>query len=538
MSKQVKFGSEARAEIQKGVNIVADAVKATLGPRGRHAAIERAYGSPLVTKDGVSVARSIELKDPLMNMGAMLIKTAASATNSMAGDGTTTATVLSQAIFNEGLKMIAAGHNPVLIKRGLDLGLKEVSDFLKFLSKGIEEEETLKHVATISTNNDYALGSMIGEVVSAVGEDGVISIEESTGGTTSVSYTEGLQIDKGWLSPVFVTNVEKLSCEFNDVFIVLYDDKLQSSSEFLNLIQDSHQLGKPLFIIARDVEGEALATLVLNKQKANLMCCAIKAPGFGDVRRDMLEDIAQVVGGKVFDNSNQRALKDFKLEDLGRARRIVCSRNSTIIVDGQGKKENIEMRIRMIKTQMEDKTAFEHQNATLRSRLSKLAGGAAVIKIGGSTEGEMRERKDRVEDSLNAVRAAIEMGIVPGGGSALLQASKRIDDFIKSQPLGTLMAEELVGLNILKAALKEPFFQIMRNSGFEHFGPMEKIISTGGFSGFDALRGEFILDMLDRGIIDPTKVVLKGIENAVSAAGTLLTTEVCVYRDMSDLEVE
>jgi chaperonin GroEL len=538
MSKQVKFGSEARAEIQKGVNIVADAVKATLGPRGRHAAIERAYGSPLVTKDGVSVARSIELKDPLMNMGAMLIKTAASATNSMAGDGTTTATVLSQAIFNEGLKMIAAGHNPVLIKRGLDLGLKEVSDFLKFLSKGIEEEETLKHVATISTNNDSALGSMIGEVVSAVGEDGVISIEESTGGTTSVSYTEGLQIDKGWLSPVFVTNVEKLSCEFNDVFIVLYDDKLQSSSDFLNLIQDSHQLGKPLFIIARDVEGEALATLVLNKQKANLMCCAIKAPGFGDVRRDMLEDIAQVVGGTVFDNSNQRALKDVKLEDLGRARRIVCSRNSTIIVDGQGKKENIEMRIRMIKTQMEDKTAFEHQNATLRSRLSKLAGGAAVIKIGGSTEGEMRERKDRVEDSLNAVRAAIEMGIVPGGGSALLQASKRIDDFIKSQPLGTLMAEELVGLNILKAALKEPFFQIMRNSGFEHFGPMEKIISTGGFSGFDALRGEFILDMLDRGIIDPTKVVLKGIENAVSAAGTLLTTEVCVYRDMSDLEVE
>jgi len=537
-SKEVKCGTEARAEIQKGVNIVADAVKVTLGPRGRHAALERGYGPPVITKDGVSVARAIELKDPLQNMGAMLIKTAASATNSMAGDGTTTATVLSQSIFNEGLKMVAAGHNPVLIKRGLDLGLAQVVSFLSTLSRNIDSEETLKHVATISTNNDSALGSMIGEVVSNVGEDGVISIEESTGGQTQITYTEGLQISKGWLSSAFITNAEKLSCEFEGAYIVLYDDKLTSSAEFLEIIQKAHANGKPLFIIAREVEGEALATLVLNRQKANLICCAIKAPGFGDVRRDMLEDIAAVVGGKVFDNSNGRALRDAELEDLGRARRILCNRNTTLIVDGGGGKESIEMRTRMIKSQMVDPTLFDHQKSSLKDRLSKLSGGAAVFRVGGSTEGEMRERKDRVEDSLNAVRAAIEMGIVPGGGSALLQASKVVGDFIQSQPAGSLLVEEIAGLNILRSALREPFFQIMKNAGFDHHGPQEKILSAGGFSGFDALHGEFITDMLERGIIDPVKVVRKGVENAVSASGTLLTTEVCVYRDVTDLMEE
>jgi chaperonin GroEL len=537
-SKEVKFGTEARAEIQKGVNIVADAVKVTLGPRGRHAALERGYGPPVITKDGVSVARAIELKDPLQNMGAMLIKTAASATNSMAGDGTTTATVLSQSIFNEGLKMVAAGHNPVLIKRGLDLGLAQVVSFLSTLSRNIDSEETLKHVATISTNNDSVLGSMIGEVVSNVGEDGVISIEESTGGQTQITYTEGLQVSKGWLSSAFVTNAEKLSCEFEGAYVVLYDDKLTSSAEFLEIIQKAHANGKPLFIIAREVEGEALATLVLNRQKANLICCAIKAPGFGDVRRDMLEDIAAVVGGKVFDNSNGRALRDAELEDLGRARRILCNRNTTLIVDGGGGKESIEMRTRMIKSQMVDPTLFDHQKSSLKDRLSKLSGGAAVFRVGGSTEGEMRERKDRVEDSLNAVRAAIEMGIVPGGGSALLQASKVVGDFIQSQPAGSLLVEEIAGLNILRSALREPFFQIMKNAGFDHHGPQEKILSAGGFSGFDALHGEFIPDMLERGIIDPVKVVRKGVENAVSASGTLLTTEVCVYRDVTDLMEE
>ena len=535
MSKEVRFGTEARTEIQKGVNIVADAVRATLGPRGRHAAIEREYGPPLVTKDGVSVARAISLKDPLHNMGAMLIKTAASATNNMAGDGTTTATVLSQAIFNEGLRMVTAGHNPVLIKRGLDLGLKEVIEFITSLSRSIDSEETLKHVATISTNNDSILGSLVGEVISSVGEDGVVSIEESTGGNTSVSYTEGLQISKGWVAPIFVTNPEKLTCELDGAYIVLYDDKLTSSSEFLGLIQAAHKSGKPLFIIARDIEGEALATLVLNKQKANLRVCAIKAPGFGDVRRDILEDIAQVVGTKVWDNSNGKALNEVTLEDLGMARRIVCGRNSTIIVDGEGRKEGIAMRIALIKSQIADPSLYDTQKGTLKERLSRLSGGAAVIRVGGATEGEMRERKDRIEDSINAVRAAIEMGIVPGGGSALLQASMHLGKFIEKQSPQSLLPEEVAGLIILKNALKEPFIQIMKNAGFEHFGPQEKILSQGGFSGYDALKGVFVEDMLQMGIIDPLKVVKIGVENAVSASGTLLTTEVCVFGDRTEL---
>jgi chaperonin GroEL len=534
-SKEVKFGAEARAEIQKGVNIVADAVKVTLGPRGRHAALERGYGPPLVTKDGVSVARSIELKDPLQNMGASLIKAAASATNSTAGDGTTTATVLAQSIFNEGLKLIAAGNNPVLIKRGLDIGLSKVVSFLNDLSNVIDSEETLKHVATISTNNDVELGTMIGEIVSNVGEDGVISVEESTGGQNQVTYTEGLQIGKGYLAQAFVTNQEKMISDFEDAYIVLYDDKLTTSSEFLEIIQKAHAKGKPLFIVAREVEGEALATLILNRERANLICCAIKAPGFGDIRRDILEDIAAVVGGKVFDNSNGRALRDAELEELGRARKVVCSRNNTLIIDGGGSKDSINYRVNLLKSQMSDPTLFGHQKSTLKERLSKLSGGAAVFRVGGSTESEMRERKDRVEDALNAVRAAIEMGVVPGGGSALLQASKVIGDFIQSSPAGSLLVEEIAGLNIMRNALKEPFIQIMRNAGFEHHGPQERILSTGGFAGFDALRGEFIPDMMERGIIDPVKVVRKGVENAVSAAGTLLTTEVCVFRDVSDL---
>ena len=534
-SKEVKFGAEARAEIQKGVNIVADAVKVTLGPRGRHAALERGYGPPLITKDGVSVARSIELKDPLQNMGASLIKAAASATNSTAGDGTTTATVLAQSIFNEGLKLIAAGNNPVLIKRGLDIGLAKVIAFLNDLSNVIDSEETLKHVATISTNNDVELGTMIGEIVSNVGEDGVISVEESTGGQNQVTYTEGLQIGKGYLAQAFVTNQEKMISDFEDAYIVLYDDKLTTSSEFLEIIQKAHAKGKPLFIVAREVEGEALATLILNRERANLICCAIKAPGFGDVRRDMLEDIAAVVGGKVFDNSNGRALRDAELEELGRARKVICSRNNTLIIDGGGSKDSINYRVNLLKSQMSDSTLFGHQKSTLKERLSKLSGGAAVFRVGGSTESEMRERKDRVEDALNAVRAAIEMGVVPGGGSALLQASKVIADFIQLSPVGSLLVEEIAGLNIMRNALKEPFIQIMRNAGFEHHGPQERILSTGGFAGFDALRGEFIPDMMERGIIDPVKVVRKGVENAVSAAGTLLTTEVCVFRDVSDV---
>lgn len=536
-AKEVKFGSDARAEIQKGVNILADSVKVTLGPRGRHAAIERGYGPPLITKDGVTVARSIELKDRLQNMGASLIKSVASSTNSVAGDGTTTATVLAQAIFNEGLKMVAAGHNPVLLKRGLDIGLAKVIRFLNEKAKAIDSEDTLCHVAKISTNNDSELGNLIGEVVSTVGENGVISVEEAPGGQNQIVYTEGLQIQKGWLSPTFVTNIEKMTCEFEDAYIVLYDDKLTNSSEFLNLLQEAHADGKPLLIVAREVEGEALATLVLNREKANLRCCAIKSPGFGDVRRDMLDDIAAIVGGKVFDNGSGRALRDVTLKDLGRARKIVCSRSSTIMIDGGGTKDSVNARISLLKRQIDDETIFEHNKATMKDRLSKLAGGAAIFKVGGSTESEMRERKDRVEDALNAVRAAIEMGVLPGGGSALLQSSKVIQDFIGSDDTKQLIPEEIAGLNILKNALREPFLQIMKNGGQDYHSFQEQILKHGEFSGVDALHGVFVEDMLEKGIIDPLKVVRKGIENAVSASGTLLTTEVCVYLDDSAIEL-
>lgn len=534
-SKEVSFGSDARSEIQKGVNILADAVKSTLGPRGRHAAIERINGSPLITKDGVTVAKSITLKDPLQNMGSQLIKTVASATNFYAGDGTTTATVLAQSIFNEGLKMVSAGHNPVLIKRGLDLALGETIKFLESMAKPIDNEKTLFHVATISTNNDEELGRTIGEIVTNVGEDGVISVEDGTGGKTSVTYTDGLQLGRGFVSPAFVLNLEKMNCEMEDPYIIMYDDKLSTSQDFLELVVKVHQSGKPFLLIAKDVEGEALATLVLNRERANLICCAVKAPGFGDTRRDCLEDIAAVVGGKVFDNKSGRALKDVELDQLGRARKVVVTRNNCLIIDGGGNKERTKQRIALIKDHMADSALFDHQKGSLKERLARLAGGAAVFRVGGSTESEMRERKDRVEDALNAVRAAIEMGVLPGGGSALLQASENLlNNVLSTKKVSDLLPEEIAGINILKNALKEPFLQIMKNGGFDQYRFQSEILAKKGFVGFDALRGEFVSDMLERGIIDPLKVVKKGVENAVSASGTLLTTEVCIFRDMSD----
>jgi chaperonin GroEL len=536
MFKEVKFGAEARSEIQVGVNILANAVKATLGPRGRHAAIERDFGPPLITKDGVTVAKSINLKEPVRDMGAQLIKTVASATNSAAGDGTTTATVLAQSIFNEGIKMIAAGHNPVLLKRGMDIGLSRVISFLDQLARPINDEESLKSVATISTNNDQELGSLVGEVVSTVGEDGVISVEDSTGGLTQVTYTEGIQLARGFISPAFVLNLEKMNCELENPLVILYDDKISSSQDFLSIIQKIHGAGRPFLIVARDVEGEALATLVLNRQKAGLICCAIKAPGFGDTRRDMLEDLAVLLGGRVFDNQGGQALKNVELEDLGRARRVVVTRNGTTIIDGAGSRQSIQARVSALKEQLNSRELFDVQASSVKERISKLSGGAAIFRVGGATESEMRERKDRVEDALNAVRAAIEMGIVPGGGSALIQASDALSAFISSGEVNKLLPEELAGLKILRDALKEPFKQIMSNAGFEHFEAQQKIRESGGFCGFDALQGEFVQDMMERGIIDPVKVVKMGVQHAVSAVGTLLTTEVCVFQDLTEVE--
>lgn len=534
MYKEVKLGNEARVEIQVGVNILANAVKATLGPRGRHAAIEREYGPPLITKDGVTVARSINLKEPVRNMGAQLVKSVASATNATAGDGTTTATVLAQAIFNEGMKMVSTGSNPVLIKRGLDAGLQIVLNHLSDIALPVSDEDVLKNIAKISTNNDTILGNLIGEVVSKVGEDGVISVEDSTGGKTSVTYAEGIQLARGHISNSIILNPEKMSSELENAYVILYDDKLTSSTEFLQLIVDIHSTGKPFLIVARDIEGEALATLALNRQKANLLCAAIKAPGFGDTRRDMLEDLAILVGGKVFDNSTGKALNNVNIEDLGFARRIVVTRNSTTIIDGKGKRETIQARVDSLRSMLA--SSFDVQQSALKERISKLSGGAAIFKVGGSTESEMRERKDRVEDALNAVKAAIEGGIVPGGGSALLQASEKLTLFMKTKEYEDLMPEEKAGVAVLRSALKEPFKQILTNAGFEYHEFLTRIITEKGFSGYDALRGEYVSDMLSRGIIDPVKVVKMGVTNAVSACGTLLTTEVCVFDDLSVLE--
>lgn len=533
-SKEVKFGAEARSEIQKGLNIGADAVKVSLGPRGRNAAIERPGGMPLITKDGISILRSISLKDPLQNMGISLLKSAAATTNAQCGDGSTSVTVLTQAIYNEGLKLLASNYNPVLLKRGLDLGLAQVIPFITNLSRKVDSESILKSIATISTNNDAELGNMIGEVISNVGESGLVSIEDGTGFQTSISYSEGMQVMKGYTTSAFVTNLEKMSCEFEDCYVIMYDDKLSKTEDFMDIIVKIHKTGKPFLVIARDIDGDALATLILNREKIGLRSCAIKSPGFGDVRLEMLEDIAAVCGGKVFTNQNKRALRDAELEDLGIVRKVMVGRNSTVLIDGGGSREKIDARIALIKAQMTESSSFNDQKATMKERLSKLSGGAAIIRVGGATESEMREKKDRVEDAVNSVRSAVESGYLPGGGSALLQASKMISDYIVSQKDSNLLVEEIAGLNILKQALKEPFLQIMRNAGFEHYAAQEQILSAGGFAGYDALHGVFCPDMMLAGIIDPTKTVMKGIENSVSAASTLLTTEVAIFRDVSE----
>lgn len=533
-SKEVKFGSDARLKIQEGLNIGADSVKVSLGPRGRNAVIERPGGTPLITKDGISILRSISLKDPLQNIGISLLKSAASTTNAQCGDGSTSVTVLTQAIYNEGLKLLASNYNPVLLKRGLDLGLAQVIPFITNLSRKVDSESILKSIATISTNNDAELGNMIGEVISNVGESGLVSIEDGTGFQTSISYSEGMQVMKGYTTPAFVTNLEKMSCEFEDCYVIMYDDKLSKTEDFMDIIVKIHKTGKPFLVIARDIDGDALATLILNREKIGLRSCAIKSPGFGDVRLEMLEDIAAVCGGKVFTNQNKRALRDAELEDLGIVRKVMVGRNSTVLIDGGGSREKIDARIALIKAQMTESSSFNDQKATMKERLSKLAGGAAIIRVGGATESEMREKKDRVEDAVNSVRSAVESGYLPGGGSALLQASKMISDYIVSQKDSNLLVEEIAGLNILKQALKEPFLQIMRNAGFEHYAAQEQILFNGGFSGYDALHGVFCPDMMLSGIIDPAKTVLKGIENAVSASSTLLTTEVAIFRDVSE----
>ena len=532
MSKEVRFSSEARQGLQEGLDILANAVKATLGPRGRHAAIERRFGPPLITKDGVTVARSISLGDRVQNMGAELVKSVASATNSAAGDGTTTATVLAQAIYTEGSKMVAAGHNPVLIKRGIDRAVEVVVSKLNEISQSVESEDLINSVAIISANNDEKLGALIGSVVSTVGNDGMISVEEATGLDTSVSYTEGVNFDRGYITPTFSTNMEKLTCEMDNPYVLVYDGRISATSEILPILEAISEQGRSLLVIAQTVENEALQTLVLNKARGALVSCAVRAPGFGDIRKDMLEDIATVCGGNLFTSEVNNSLRNMTIEDLGQARRVVVSRSGTSVIDGMGSEDAVSERVRRIKAQLgQPLESFEY--AALKQRLSSLSGAVAVLSVGGLSETEVKEKKDRVEDAINAVKAAIEEGIVPGGGASLLHCVKDLTSLKKE----SMMTEELIGVDVVLRAIKAPFKQVLVNSGEEHHSYMEKIISSKNkLCGFDALKGSFVSNMIEGGIIDPVKVVRSAIQNAASASGTLLTTEVTVCNTEDEKE--
>jgi len=534
MGKEVKFNADARNSLQQGLDILANAVKVTLGPKGRHAAIERQYGPPLVTKDGVTVAKSIDLDDRIQNMGAQLIKAVASATNTVAGDGTTTATVLAQAIYTEGAKLVAAGHNPVLIKRGIDKATNIVVTRLKEISLPVSDDDMIKNVAVISANNDRDLGDLIGEVVTSVGNNGSISVEDATGTETRIVYSEGMNIERGYVNPTFVTNFEKMTVEYDNPYILMYDGKLSSSREFLGVLEKVSGTGKPLLVIAREVDGEALQTMIVNKARKALISCAIKAPGFGETRREMLEDIATICGGRMYTAEESEELKHCDLPQLGRARRIVVGRNNTTIIDGGGQSEKVSERVESLKVQMTDHTLSDYQLAIIRSRLATLTGSIAVVKVGGISESEMKERKDRVEDAINAVRAAIDEGIVSGGGSSLLHC---VGALRKSRTSLTLSPEESAGFEIIERAIKAPFMQIMHNAGTDCHSIMEKIIESDNTRcGYDAYHNKFEQDMLQIGVIDPLKVVRSALENASSASGTLLTTEVAIFTTDSDLE--
>lgn len=532
MGKQVVFDVEARAALQEGLDILANAVKATLGPKGRNAAIERAYGPPLITKDGVSVARSITLSNRIQNMGAELVKSVASSTNSLAGDGTTTATVLAQAIYTEGSKMVAAGHNPVLIKRGIDKAVAVVLDRLKEISTPVLDEATIKNVATISANNDISLGEMIGSVVSAVGDDGLISVEEAAGAETTVDYTEGMSIDRGYISPVFVNNPDRLTVEFDNPLILLFDGKISATYDIMPILESASQTNRPLLIVAQTVESEALQTLALNTSRGSLASCAIRAPGFGDMRAGMLGDIAAVTGAKVFSPNHGHSLREATINDLGSARRVVSTRVSTSIIDGHGTQDSLQKRVNSLKIQLADASGLEpYEVSAFRQRLSALSGSIAVLRVGGVSEAEVKEKRDRVEDAINAVKAAVEEGIVPGGGSALLHCLSSLDSYRETS---SLITEELVGVDVVAKAIKAPFVQILRNAGIEHHLFMEHIAASDNLmSGFNAYTGLQSDDMVADGVIDPVKVVRTALENAASSSGTLLTTEVAVFEEES-----
>jgi chaperonin GroEL len=520
MPKQLKFDEEARASLLRGVNILAEAVKATLGPKGRNVVIDKKFGSPTITKDGVTVAKEIELKDPYEDMGAQMLKEVASKTSDVAGDGTTTATVLAQAIFREGLRNVTAGANPMGLKRGIEQAVESVVEELKKLSKSTKDKKEIAQVATIAANNDKTIGNLIAEAMEKVGKDGVITVEESKSADTVLDVVEGMQFDRGYLSPYFVTDPERMECVLEDALILIHEKKISVMKDMLPLLEQVARAGRPLLIIAEDVEGEALATLVVNKLRGTLHCSAVKAPGFGDRRKAMLEDIAILTGGKAITEDLGIKLENIKLDDLGRAKKVVVDKDNTTIVEGAGKQSAIEGRIKQIRAQI-DETTSDYDREKLQERLAKLAGGVAVIKVGAATETAMKEKKARVEDSLNATRAAVEEGIVPGGGVSLLRASKAIDSL-------KVEGDERTGARIVKRALEEPIRQIVENAGLEGSVIVEKVKGeTVPTRGYNAETMEYV-DMVQAGIIDPTKVERVALENAASIASLLLTTEALI----------
>ena len=519
MAKQLLYSDAARAAILKGVNQLADAVKATLGPKGRNAILDKKFGAPTITKDGVTVAKEVELKNPYENMGAQLVREVASKTSDVAGDGTTTATVLAQAIYREGAKNITAGGNPMDIKRGVDRAVEVVVQELKKLSKPCQAKKEISQIGTISANNDSTIGELIAEAMEKVGKDGVITVEEAKSMSTSLDVVEGMQFDRGYISPYFVTNAERMEASLEDPFLLIHEKKISSMKDLLPLLEQVAKMGRPLVIVAEEVEGEALATLVVNKLRGTLNVAAVKAPGFGDRRKAMLEDIAILTGGQVISEELGLKLENIKLTDLGRAKRVTIDKDNTTIVEGNGDPKKIEGRVKQIKAQIEETTS-DYDREKLQERLAKIVGGVAVINVGAATETEMKEKKARVEDALHATKAAVEEGIVPGGGVALLRCIHALDSL-------KVPAEQQVGINIVRRALEEPLRQIAENAGVEGSVAVDKVRKEKTNLGFDAQTEKYV-DMLDAGIIDPTKVVRCAIQNAASVAGLMLTTEVMI----------
>ncbi|GBC81548.1 60 kDa chaperonin 1 [bacterium HR10] len=519
-AKMIVTGEESRQAILRGVNKLADAVKVTLGPKGRNVVLEKKFGSPVITKDGVTVAKEIELEDKLENMGAQMVREVASKTSDVAGDGTTTATLLAQAIFREGVKMVAAGANPMALKRGIDKAVERVVEEIKRMAKPVKGD-MIAHVGTISANGDTMIGNLIAEAMKKVGKDGVITVEESKTMQTELEVVEGMQFDRGYLSPYFVTDPERMECVLEDAYILIHEKKISSMKDLLPLLEQIAKSGKPLLIIAEDVEGEALATLVVNKLRGTLQVCAVKAPGFGDRRKAMLQDIAILTGGKAITEDLGIKLENVRLEDLGRAKKIVVDKDNTTIVEGAGKPSEIEARVRQIRAQIEETTS-DYDREKLQERLAKLVGGVAVIKVGAATETELKEKKARVEDAMHATKAAVEEGIVPGGGVAYIRALRALDNFKLDDP------DENAGVNILRRALEEPLRWIAQNAGWEGSIVVERVKAAKDENfGFNAQTEQFE-DLVKAGVIDPAMVSRIALQNAASIAGLLLTTEALV----------